>query len=467
LLVAIYSTLIGACLSTPGSPAGGDGGTPGAFWQRHFGQGTVRVAMHGNQPVVAGSFIGDIDIAGSPHSSEDLNVYLAGLTSGGELRYARTYGGSGDEHVHALAVDLISGHSAISGRFFGQANLGGETFENAIQHPHGFVAGFDEAGEPEWSAHGAASRGVIPTMGLSMSGGLRLLIGGQCGGNLSFDSVSRAGFGGDDAFLVYYGAGGDLEALQRWGTTSDEHLKAAIFDGQGAAFLVGTFVGTFMFGEELVGGDGTSLFIARTDPSGDPIYWALQSSATLAIGNVVAAVTRGGDLVLAGSFEGELAIEPQLTPSIQSAAQDVFVARIRADGSAAELWSYGGPGDDAALAIAIGPDDQLYVAGYFSGQADFAAAEPLEAAGATDGFLVVLDETGTATATRSFGGLADDSVQSIALAPDGSIYLGVQFRGVVDFGGDEPLEATSAQPHAALLHLGSIDDLAARRSLSR
>jgi len=103
------------------------------------------------------------------------------------------------------------------------------------------------------------------------------------------------------------------------------------------------------------------------------------------------------------------------------------------------IWAEraGGPGEDAARAVAVDPSGAVYVAGHFEQQAVFGEGEPGQSqldgiGGGRDAFLARLTAEGELLWAVRAGGVGDDAVHSLAVAPDGSVFAtGVFANGAV------------------------------------
>src|SRR5205085_3379291 len=135
-------------------------------------------------------------------------------------------------------------------------------------------------------------------------------------------------------------------------------------------------------------------------------------------------------------------------PGAEGTRRDIFVTKIRADGTTV-LWStyLGGRGQDAAFAVAIGPDGGVYVTGYVESP-DFPTVKPAQAAnaGGTDAFVVKLNAAGSAVEYATFiGGSNADSGSGIAVDSTGAAYV-VGATGSANFPVVKPIQPTLARP---------------------
>jgi hypothetical protein len=111
----------------------------------------------------------------------------------------------------------------------------------------------------------------------------------------------------------------------------------------------------------------------------------------------------------------------------------------------------GGPGDEAALAIAADGQGNLYTAGRFAGSAAFDAIR-LASAGGSDLFLARLDASAHVAWAVGIGGTGADEARGIAVGPAGDVYVTGSFSGTVDFDpGPGRAELTSAGATDAFL----------------
>ncbi len=146
-----------------------------------------------------------------------------------------------------------------------------------------------------------------------------------------------------------------------------------------------------------------------------------------------------GDTYLVGSFKGTVDFDPgpgvvNLTSRGRS---DAFLVKLDAAGGLLWAKSFGSAGDDAARGIALNPlGDDVFVVGSFSGTLVLDPADPeasLVGAGRRDGFIASFDSEGNDVWARSFGGSLMDGINSIAIDLSGTVYVGGEFTGSVDF----------------------------------
>jgi hypothetical protein len=149
------------------------------------------------------------------------------------------------------------------------------------------------------------------------------------------------------------------------------------------------------------------------------------------------ATTRGGEVVIAGSFAGAIALGGDTLTS--AGEDDVFVAKLDREGR--PLWSkrFGGPGFQNATGVAVAPDGAVVVSGTLDQKTDFGGGE-LASAGMIDVFCLKLDEAGRHVWSRRFGDEHEQEAGAVAVGADGSVVLAGSYEGKLDFGSG-PLES--------------------------
>ena len=162
--------------------------------------------------------------------------------------------------------------------------------------------------------------------------------------------------------------------------------------------------------------------------------WAKQAGGPSSDYASAVATGSSGTVYTAGAFSGTAAFGS--TSLTSSGAEDAYIAHYTADGDL--LWAHqvGGPAADRATAIVADGSGNLYIAGVFSGTADFSGTS-LMSSGAEDAFLAKYDATGALLWVRQEGGERIDSVLELSLDIAENVHLAVRSEWSSN---DEPLE---------------------------
>jgi hypothetical protein len=240
----------------------------------------------------------------------------------------------------------------------------------------------------------------------------------------------------------------DFQWAYRFGNSQDSEVAAASVNNEGDIFVAGIFRGNVDFDPGpgvrlLIGGAAEAGFIAKYSPAGN-LIWArsLTGSDNIHISDIV--VDDTDHIGVVGSFRGEADLDPGparfLTTS--KGLDDIFLLHLLPDGSFDWAWTGGHLLTDGGVAIAAGPDSDLYIAGEFeialSIETDSASAG-LRNEGEDDVFVARFDSTGGLVWARAFGGKDDDGPTDIALDAAGNVYVVGAFEDKMD---SDPSEAT-------------------------
>jgi hypothetical protein len=218
-----------------------------------------------------------------------------------------------------------------------------------------------------------------------------------------------------DAFLTRYDSSGRVlysTYLGRGGGSFILEVRGVAAGRDGSAYVVGS-------SRDLYDSENAHGFLEKVSPSGSTLEYHTPLGYAYARGYAVA-VDSAGNAYAAGT---------DVSPS----GFETWVEKIDPRGSS--VWRASLPGSSLTqgAAIAIDPAGNVYVAGNAFTAVDFAFFQ--------DAFLTRLDPSGAIVFTTIFGGHGIDTAQAIALAPDGSVWVGGITRSG-DFPTLEPLQAS-------------------------
>ena len=216
--------------------------------------------------------------------------------------------------------------------------------------------------------------------------------------------------GGLDAVVTHRSASGDTTWTREFGTSADERLYGAVSDGAGGVYVAGYTNGN-LDGAHAQNSSGDAI-VARIAADGTTTWLRELGDPAQADRAYALAADPSGGVVVAGYTKG--------SPAAPNAGdKDILVARL--DGSGALSWQtqFGGPGEDKALALAVGADGSAYVAGVTSDAMPGAASN-----GGLDGWIARLDTTGQRAWLDQVGTDGDDQLAGLAATADGVVATG-------------------------------------------
>ena len=143
------------------------------------------------------------------------------------------------------------------------------------------------------------------------------------------------------------------------------------------------------------------------------------------------AVDTSGNVVIVGSFEGTASFGAASVTS--SGSRDVWIAKYTPAGALVWQGTYGGPGEDEALAVAVDGNGDVIVSGRFQQSASFGAAT-FTSQGGFDAFVAKYSGvTGAPVWSRAFGGVYHDAAMSVAVDGSGNAVVAGQYAYTATF----------------------------------
>jgi hypothetical protein len=277
-----------------------------------------------------------------------------------------------------------------------------------------------------------------------------------------------------DAFSARLSQDGELGWAKSAGSpTTDQALAVGVSTFVDAPYLVsGEFRSTAVFGfEEVnetelqVGPGCVGMFVAAYATNGD-LGYAIQSFGDAA-GADLGVTGDGESFVVTGWFAGETSFEPDGEILDNEGDTDIFLAKYdAADGGLIWAVGAGSSQDDKGMALTVLGDDSSIVGGTFTGTAVFGKGggnettlSTIEADPDGDAFLARYHPDGTLAWAKQIGGTGSDTIEDLALTPNGDNLLVVgEFKQELVLGQGEERETT-------LLSAGECDIFIARYDL--
>lgn len=227
------------------------------------------------------------------------------------------------------------------------------------------------------------------------------------------------------------------------GESGPQDARAVAFDLQGNVIVAGFHKGAVSF-DSASQSVGEDIFIAKLASEGR-VIWAKRFGADGDQRLEAIAVDSEDDILLVGSFQGTLSFGGDELKAPDD--HDVFVAKLSRGGN--HLWSQSFPslGAQHATAVAADSENNVIVAGAFTGRLDFGDnSQLLQNEDATrttfDPFVVKFARNGDARWAESFGDAKDQSASALAVGKGDKVYVGGVFTGLLGSFGGATLEAT-------------------------
>lgn len=242
-------------------------------------------------------------------------------------------------------------------------------------------------------------------------------------------------------FEVPYSTGAEVlgEAPARlWsgsaGGVGADHVRGLVL-GEGGEITVAGYSNSaeLKVGEEnlpLAGGnDG---FIVRYNQSRE-VMWAHSLGGTSNDSFLAMAERGDGGVVVGGAYEST-DLDVGQGPIVTRGGQDIWVASYTSDGLLTWVKTFGGPRDDTAYGIAVGPNGEIFVGGIYRDTAEFGGVSLISRSDSYNGFLMKLTPEGEVEWARSFGSTYRSVVRALDVGADGELALVGYFSETADLG---------------------------------
>jgi hypothetical protein len=349
------------------------------------------------------------------------DAWVAKLDSTRTVVWAKNFGGSGaSTQGYGIAVDT-AGNVYLAGDF-GRANLTTPAL-TIVGEYDAFALKLDSSGTTIWARNFGGSGAYVTGSGIAVDPIGNVYLGGNFSdGNLT--TLALTMLGRRDAFAIKLDGSGTTTWAKNYGGSGARAWGLSIaVDGSGNVYLGGRFQSANLTTPALTKLGTLDAFALKLDSSG-ATTWARNygGSGASAAGNGIAVDTIG-NVYLGGSFDQSLTT-PALT---KLGTQDAFALKLDSSGATTWAKNFGGSGARAAGAsIAVDGSGNIYLGGYFDQSSLTTPA--LTRIGTLDGFALKLDNSGTTTWAKNYGGSgASAYLGSIAADRSGNVFLGGYF----------------------------------------
>lgn len=362
---------------------------------------------------VAGSYEGTVDFdpgAGVHNlvSQTAASSFILKLTAQGNFVWAKSIGSNQGTSAEGLSVSA-GGVVHVGGNFAGVADLDPGAGTNNVTTSGNvdvYLVELDSAGNFIWGID-FGSTGLDGCTAVAEDVNGDVYITGYFANTCDFDPGSgtfNLTATGNDAFVAKYNSsGGFTWAVKLGGSGTDGGADIAV-DFTGNVYTTGYFDGTADFDP----GAGTVTFTASTGisdafvsclTSSGAYSWAAQlGGPSLDVGQSIA-LDLTGNVYVTGRFSGTADFDPGAAtyPLTSAGMEDAFITKLDASGALVSAHKFGGSSNDNGLAIAVDVNNNVLVAGYFSGTSDVdpqPSTWPLVSNGLDDGYVVKFSQSG-------------------------------------------------------------------------
>lgn len=386
--------------------------------------------------------------------------------------WAVSMGGTGIELGRSIDTDL-DGNIYVTGYFMDTVDF--DPGPGMITHiSHGnldiFVQKLDSSGNCLWAkTFGGSGMDLGYAIAVDESGDVFVVGGFETTIDIQSDSLvtSLISSGKSDIILLKLDGSGNLLWTNTIGGANSEWGESLAIDVSGNVYISGYFCDTIDFDPgpalvPLISEGNSDIYIVKFNEAGD-FLWAKSAGggATDAVSSI--AIDAFGNILITGWFVGVSDFDPG--PGIVSltsqGSADVFVCKLDSAGELMWAKSVGGTMEDLGYSIAVDAAGDVFITGYFEGQADFFPGPVsifFTSNGDFDVFVLKLDATGEFRWIKSIGGIDSDIGISITIDSSGNSYITGIFSDLIDIdpGPDTDMHVSQGDDDIFIIKLDSL-----------
>lgn len=379
------------------------------------------------------------------------DIFLAKLSPGGELIWAKGLGGAASESVAFLATDPSTGDVVLGGYYTGPIDLGGPEPLAIADSEDLFVARFSGAdGSLVWQKPIEVSDNDGPGFeGLAVDGDGDVVVLGHFNTSVNLGATTLTSTDQEMFFAKLHGADGTVDWQRKMGGLNYPIPREMVVDAAGNPVIIGYFSDVVDF-DGVAGNDMTALgtrdaFVVKFSGANGSMTWQRQLGGTddndgggsdegrgIALGPNNSVIVVMSYRVMTGQpvqFLGN-----NLAGS--GTGVDLVVGRISAAGGFVWATRYGGSGNEYGYKVATFQDGRVAVAGSFNANFDM-NGHALTFEGATGDYFygVLAAANGNATFAGRVGSPLIESGYSWVAGFDDQLYGAGGFQDVGSFFG--------------------------------
>lgn len=379
----------------------------------------------------AGYIKGEVELAGKTRQAEGSDAYVARFSPEGELRWARSFGGKGQDVAEGVAVDG-DGNAIVAGAFGEVLGMGDAEVKSAGADD-GFIAKFSPEGKRLWAKRfGGRDVDAFHQVAATPEGDL--LVTGVFRETVEFGDTTLEAAGDADVFLARLDPEGEVLWARGWGKIGEDFGRDVALDSQGDILLLVEFtLGVDFGGGPLESAGNRDIGLIKLTGDGEHV-WSKSFGNELDSLAIDLAVDPADHVLVTGAFDDVHSFGGE---EFRAAGRsDAFIAKYAPDGT--HLWStaFGSEDEDIGAAVATDRYGNVYATGWFWDEVDFPGGE-LKSAGKRDVYLLKLSPDGDPLWSKRFGAKQSDFGRGLAVTDDQGVALLGTFYFSASFGGDE------------------------------
>ncbi|WP_256010146.1 SBBP repeat-containing protein [Desertivirga xinjiangensis] len=375
----------------------------------------------------------------------DHDAYVAKFNENGKMIWATLLGGSHEEKGYTLAADA-EGNVFVGGTFRGLTRIGDMSLElkrlnNSSGMPNMtdmFLASLDREGKVRWVKQISGTGFERPTS-IMVSASGKVYVTGYFFHDIYF-SDTRMGVNDQSGFFIAcYDQTGTLDWGKVYGVIPGDYTTHGSiypsnmqFAPNGDLLIAGSFEGQKKIGSfSLTNNGDQDVFLARFDEDGE-VIWVRTFGGPSTENCPGLAVDKDGDIYIGGSFREQISIgSHSFTSAMQHGSS--FLTRYNGNGSLIWASQVGLPGAQYIFDL-VENDGKLHFTGYYDTAATIGDIK-LSSTSNIQGFTAVYSASGLPESAENLGTISGEA-KRIAIDKKGYKILAGTYYSPFSFGGN-------------------------------
>ncbi|MEO1415037.1 MAG: SBBP repeat-containing protein [Bacteroidota bacterium] len=353
----------------------------------------ISTDLNGNS-YITGTFRGTASFGNTSLTSNgDDDAFVAKVDPNGQVLWALNIGGTDEEWGKGIATD-DTGNSYVTGLLLSTASFGDTTINT--NRDKTFVTKIDPNGQILWAMR-SGGVGYDNGEGIAIDASGNSYITGIFGSDITFGTTTLTNNGGRDVFIAKLDPSGQPIWAINVGGSTREFANEISVDGSGNAYVIGFFENSSTFGNITLTSNGVrDGFVTKVSSSGQ-VVWAKQFGGPFFDEGYDIASDADGNSYLTGIFYDDATFGNTTLNS--AGTSDIFVSKIDPAGQWVWTRQVEGSGSDLGRGITANDPDYILTTGFFIGSAVF-GNRTLTSAGSQDVYLWKLNRDGNVTESR-------------------------------------------------------------------
>lgn len=383
--------------------------------------------------ILVGSFTGSTQIAGQTLSGYgSMEAFVAKYSPSGDMLWTRVISGPEEDLGRGVVTDF-DGNVYVVGHFTDTVVFNVSATEVAGAGSSGgqdiFIVKYDSDGNYAWHLTGGGTGDDTATDIDYYRWSNKLYVSGGFQERAKFGSATVLSSGHTDAFLLKVEPSGGTHWVRNGGGLEHDVAAAIAVGNDESIFIVGDFYDQAQFGGTTLQAAGSSdMFLAKYDAAGD-LQWVKSNGGTTVDVATGVDTDLNGNTYVSGYYQGTTIFQSHSATAIYY--NDIFLSRFDADGNCDWLASAGSWGLDNCLGMATAWDGTTYLTGMFEDEMD-AGDITIEGDG-YDIFVLCYESSGNIRYGRNAGAGSSDFGVACSLGPDQTLYLTGYYFYFADF----------------------------------